>query len=426
MQVVVEKLSPVLLEFAVEVEAARVAVELDKAYKQLAKSAKIRGFRPGKAPRHVLAHMYGPRVVRDVAQRLVDETYQEALSKENVQAVSQPAIEVNELKDNEPLAYKARVEIIPTVENLVYEGFEVARPSTAVTPELLSEELEALRKANSTLEPPAAPRAAEKGDTATFDFELLVDGAVVADAGAKDFDAELGAGVVLPELENALLGKQVGETATTPFSFPAAHPNPALAGKDAVFQLVLKDIKVRVLPNLDDDFAKDLGDYATLDALKEALTADIKKRLEENAENALAEALVQELVKANPLVVPPALVRQQSQLTEQEVVSQARARGQQGGVTADMRARIAADSEVKVRAGLLMAEIAKREGLKIGDKELEEGIVELAQQTGKNPAKVRAEYRDAKKREMLIGMILENKVLDIVESKAKITDASAQ
>jgi len=425
MQVAVEKLSPVLLEFAIEVEAARVAGEIDKAYKQLAKTAKIRGFRPGKAPRHVLAHMYGPRVVRDVAQRLVDESYQEALAQQDVQAVSQPAIEVGELKENAPLAYKARVEIIPTVENLVYEGFEVKRESTAVTPELLNEELESLRRANSTLEPPAAARPAETGDTATFDFELSVDGVVIPDAGAKDFDAELGANVVLAELEQALLGKSVGETASAQITFPAGHPNPQLAGKNAVFQIVLKDIKVRVLPTLDDDFAKDLGDYATLDALKEAVTADVKKRLEESAENALAEVLVQELVKANPLVVPPALVRQQSQLTEQEVTSQARARGQQAGINADMRARIAADSEVKVRAGLLMAEIAKREGLKIGDKELEEGIQELALQTGKNPAKVRAEYRDAKRREMLIGMILENKVLDIVESKAKITDAAA-
>ena len=114
------------------------------------------------------------------------------------------------------------------------------------------------------------------------------------------------------------------------------------------------------------------------------------------------------------------MVTQQNGVTEQELLAQARARGQAGTLTAQMREQIAADSVVKVRAGLLMAEIAKREGIKIGDAEIEAGLAELAEQTGKNIAKLRAEYRDAKRREMLIGMILENKVLDIVESKANI------
>jgi trigger factor len=423
MQVAVEKLSSVLLELAIEVEGARVASEVDKAYKQLAKSAKIRGFRPGKAPRHILAHLYGPRVERDVVQRLVDETYETALSQQAVQAVSQPAIEAGELKENAPFTYKARVEIVPQVDNLVFEGFEVKRPSTEVTDALLAEELESLRLANSTLEPPREARPSQNGDTVTFDFEVSVDGVVISDAGAKDFDAELGKGVVIAELEAGLLGKNVGETASVAYTFPAGHPNAELRGKNSTFTVTVKEIKVRVLPELDDEFAKDMGEYANLDALKDAARSDVKKRLDEGAENALAEALVLELVKANPIEVPPALVRQQSQLTEQELTSQARSRGQQGSVTPDIRARIAQDSEVKVRAGLLMAEIAKRESLKIGDTEIEEGIQELAQQTGKNPAKVRAEYRDPKRREMLVGMILENKVLDIIQARAKISDS---
>ncbi len=421
MQVAAEKLSPVLLELAIEVEAGKVNEELAKAYSQLGKRAKIRGFRPGKAPRKVLAHLYGPRIQQDVAQRLVDQTYQDAIGQQKVQAVSQPRIEPSEVKDNQPFSYKARVEIVPEIESVNYDGFEVKRPSTKVTEEALNEQLEGLRRANSTLEPPKKKRGAKEGDMLTIDFEVLVDGEVVEGAGAKDFDVELGKNQLLPNIEQAVLEKKSGESATAEVAMGDAHPNLQLRGKTAQFKIEIKDLKERVLPDLDDEFAKDLGDFDGLAALREELSKDLEKRLIEQADNAVAEALVAKLVEANPIAIPPALVQQQNQLSEQEVLAQARARGQQvRGLPAELRESIQKDSETKVRAGLLMAEIAKKEALKIGDKEIEEGMTELAEQTGKNIAKIRAEYRDPKKREMLVGMILENKVLDIIQSKAKI------
>lgn len=424
MQVAVEKLSPVLLELAVSVDAERVSSEITKAYNQLSKSARIRGFRPGKAPRKVLAQLFGPRVERDVVQRLVDDTYEQALAGQNVQAVGQPAIEPDALKESEPFRYKARVEIVPEIPDLKYEGFEITKPSTKVTDAALASELEALRKANSTLEPVTDGRSAQSGDLVTIDFDLSVDGAVIEGAGASDLEVELGNAQLLPELEAALLGKKVGEESTAEVNMPDAHPDARLRGKTTTFAIKVKELKARVLPTLDDDFAKDLGEFETLEDVKKAVSSDLEKRLGEQAENAVAEAIVAELVKANPIEVPRSLVQQQNAITEQELLQQARARGQAGTLNAEVRQRIAADSEVKVRAGLLMAEIAKRENIKIGDKEIEEGLAELAAQSGKNVAKLRVEYREPKKREMLIGMILENKVLDIIESKSKITEAT--
>ncbi|HMJ14068.1 MAG TPA: trigger factor, partial [Polyangiaceae bacterium] len=186
----------------------------------------------------------------------------------------------------------------------------------------------------------------------------------------------------------------------------------------------LKELKERVLPEADDEFAKDVGEFETLAALKLDLKEKLTKQKKQESDNALAERLVMELVKANPIPVPPSLVERQMRLTEQEIVSRARTQGQSvSGVGDELRAQIQVDSETKVRAGLLMAEIAKRETIKIGDQEIEDGLKELAEDTGKNIAKLRAEYRDAKKREMLVGMILENKVLDIIEAKAKIEEA---
>jgi trigger factor len=182
-------------------------------------------------------------------------------------------------------------------------------------------------------------------------------------------------------------------------------------------------LKERVLPNADDEFAKDLGKFETLADLEKDLREKLEKQATEAAENALAEQLVVDLVKTNPIPVPPSLVERQMRITEQEILQRARTQGNQAtGLGDELREKVRADSEMKVAAGLLMAEVAKKEELKIGDAEIEKGLEELAEQTGKNVAKLRVEYREPQKREMLIGMILENKVLDIIQAKAKIEE----
>ncbi len=424
MQVNVQKLSPVLVEFDVEIDVGRVKSELDKAYTAVARTARVRGFRPGKAPRKVLAQMFGSRIAADVAQRLVDETFPQAVDEQKLQPVSSPDIEPQKVVETKPFAYKARFEVVPEIADLKWTELEAKRPKADVSDEMMTEELDKLRRANSTLEAPKEARPAKAGDTVTIDFAVESDGADVPDAGAQDFQVELGGGQLIAAIDEALVGKDVGAKADADVEMPEQHPHPALAGKKATFHITLKEIKERVLPDADDEFAKDLGEYDTLEDLKKDLKERLAKQQKEQSDNALAEQLVAELVKANPIPLPPSLVRRQMQITEQEVMGQARRQGQTGAQIGDeLRARIQADSEVKVRAGLLMAEIAKREGIQIGDPDLEEGLKELAEQSGKNIAKLRVEYRDAKKREMLIGMILENKVLDLIEAKAKIGDA---
>jgi len=423
MQVNVQRLSPVLVEFDVEVGVGRVTTELEKAYTQVARTAKVRGFRPGKAPRRVLTHLYGPRIAADVAQKLVDETFPQAVTDQKLQPVTSPAVEAQGVEENKPFSYKARVEVLPEITSVSYEGLGVKRAKVEVAQEAIDKELEAVRRAHSTLEPPKEPRAAAAGDTVRIDFVVSVDGEKIEDAGATDFQVELGAGTLLPQIEEAVLGKNTGETASAEVPMPAQHPHPKLKGKTASFAITLTDIKERVLPAADDEFAKDVGEFETLDALKE----DIKKKLEaqakEQSDNQLAEQLVLELVKANPVPVPPSLVERQMRLTEQEILTRARSQGQRvTGLGDELRGKLVEDSEIKVRAGLLMAEIAKKEGIQIGNEEIENGLKELAEQTGQNLAKLRVQYKDQQKREMLIGMILENKVLDIIEAKAKIEE----
>lgn len=424
MQVTVEKLSPVLVELAIEVDSNRVREELDRAYKDLAKNARVRGFRPGKAPRQVLTQVYGSRIRNDVARELVNTTYTQAVAKEGFQAVGEPSIEPSALTESKPFSYKARVEVLPKIESVKYDGLTIKRPSTEVTEAVLTAELDRLRIANSTLEPVKSGTGAESGNIVTLDLTVKVDGEELEDAAASDVDVELGQGNLMEDLEKAILGVVAGGSSEATVQMPDGHPHPKMRGKAAQFSVTVKEIKARVLPVVDDEFAKDLGDYGSLEELKKSLTGDLEKRLKEQADNTVAERIVAELVKANPIDVPPSLVQRQSQVTQRDLQTAASRRGQRFQLTEEIRAGIHTDSVVKVSAGLLMAEIAKAESISIGDAEIEEGLKELAEQTGKNIAKLRAEYRSQQQREMLVGMILENKVLDIIESKSQIETES--
>ncbi len=423
MQVSVEKISPVLVEFSVIIDAKVVTTAYEKAFRQASKSAKIKGFRPGKAPKNIVTRVFGPRVEAEVAQQLVDDTFPKAAAEKSMQPISRPSIEPERLSSGKDFSYKAKVEVLPEIAEVKYEGLEAKRPTSAVSDDDVQKELDAVRRANSTLEEPKTARPAKDGDVVTCDLKVEVAGEAVEDAGTTGLAIEIGAGRIFKELEDAAIGLEIGKSATAEIEMPKTHPHPALAGKKTQFVITATEMKERILPEEDDELAKDLGDFETLAELK----ADIRKGLEatqkDQAENVLAERLVTALVEANPIPLPPSLVAQQMQVSEREIVMRAQMQGQQvTGVGDEMRQQIKDDSESKVRAGLVMAEIAKKEKITIGPDQIEEGLKELAEQTGKNVAKLRAEYSEPRKREMLVGMILENKVLDLIEEKAKISD----
>jgi trigger factor len=423
MQITVEKLTPVLVEFQVQVPADRVKSEVDKAYASIQRTARVKGFRPGKAPRHVLAHLYGGKIHADVAQRLVDDTLNQALADKQVQPLSQPAIAPTELKPEEAFTYKARFEVRPDIGAVKWEGFEVKKPSTTVTDAMIDAEVASLRRQHSTLQAPEPERPARAADVATISFSLDVDGIPRNPEGQpQEIETEIGAGEVFKEIDDALVGANPGDHKDVEVTFSDRHQNPDFRGKKGIFHITLKDVRERILPDVDDEFAKDCGEDS-LEKLRASIAARLEKDLKQKASDNVAEQLVIELCKANTIPVPPSLVEQQAQMTERDLIATARRQGQRLDSTADLKARVRADAEMKVRAGLLMAEIAREKEVKVTEEDIEKGYVELAEQTGKNVAKIKAEYREAKKRETLIGMILEDKILDLVEAAAKVTEA---
>jgi trigger factor len=427
MQVSVQRISPVVMELQIEVPADLVKAEVDKAYVNLGKKAHIKGFRPGKAPRDVLTRLYGPQVSSDVANAIVNDTLPKALVEQNLTPVSQPNVEAD--KGVEPRApfstfsFKARFEVQPEITEVKFEGFELQRPKAEVPDAAIEEQLEGLRQRHSALKAPEPARVAKKGDVLTIDFALTIDGSEVKDGGGQGVQIELGSGQALPEIDAALDGKSVGDDASAEHTFPAEHPREDFRSKKGVFAIKVTDLKERVLPTLDDELAKDIG-FETLVALRADVHTKLEKAAKDRAETVVAEQIVEKLNELNPCDVPPSLVDQQARIMEQEVVMNARRMGQR--ITKEqaesLTAAIHKDAERKVRAGLLMAAIARKNEFKVTEEDLEKGLAELAEETGKNVAKLRVEYREKSKRDILIGMILEDKILDFIEAKSKITE----
>jgi trigger factor len=422
MQVQVARISPVVLELAIEIPADAVRVEVEKAYSTLQRKARVRGFRPGKAPRQVLAHLYGPQVASDVVNAIVNDTLPKALSEKNVTPINQPQVEAGKFEQESTFSYKARFEVQPDIAEVAYEGFDLVRPPEAATEASVDEQLELLRRQHAALKAPESSRAIQKGDTVTIDFTLSVEGKDVKDGGGQGLPLEVGSGQILPELDAALVGKNLDDKFEVEARFPDGHPNKDLAAKTGVLQVAVKDVKERILPSLDDEFAKDVGSFQTLVELRADIHTKLEKMLKDRAESALAEQIVDKLNEKNPLDVPPSLVEQQCRMMEMELLQSARRAGQR--VTQEdfqrVHGQVHADAEKKVRAGLLMGAIAKKLEVKVTDEDIQKGLEELSVETGKNVAKLRAEYNEPQRRQILVGMILEDKVLDVIEGKANI------
>jgi trigger factor len=423
-EVTVQRISPVVMELSVQIPADSVKAQVDKAYINLGKRAHVKGFRPGKAPRDVLSRLFGSQVANDVANAIVNDTLPKVLTEKNLTPVNQPAVEAGEAVDpKKAFSYKARFEVQPEIEEVKYEGLELFRPKVEVPDAEIDEQLEQLRQRNAALKAPEPARPAKAGDVVTIDFTLSVDGSEVKDGGGQGVQLELGAGQALPEIDAALLGKSTGDKVTAEHAFPAEHPREDFRGKKGVFAITIADLKERVPPALDDELAKDIG-FDTLVALRADVHSKLEKAFKDRSETVVAEQIVAKLNELNACEVPPSLVEQQSRIMEQELVMQARRAGQRftKEQAEALHRAIYADAERKVRAGLLMAAIAKKNEFKVTEEDLEKGMQELAAETGKNVAKLRVEYREKSKRDILVGMILEDKILEFIESKSKIVE----
>lgn len=422
MQSEVTEIDPVTVEVAVEVPWNRVKKGLDAGYGQLQKNVRVRGFRPGKAPRNVLVQLYGKQVRSEVIANLVEEGLLEAVRSHELAVVASPEVRsLPDISKGEPLAFKAKIEVRPKVDSIESEGLKVSRTSSEVPDEEVAAEIERLREGQADIVTPDEPRPAKAGDLLTISYTVEIDGEAKDEMAASDRDVELGTERLLPEFDEGLMGKSVGDEVEIRIAYDDETPNPDLKGKRALFKVTVTNLREKLLPELDDELAKDLGEYETLDELRAKTREKLEKAAADRAKSALREQVIEQLVLANPIPVPPSLITQQEQAMRQELafLMQMAGGNLDLGGPEEMRER----AEKKVRAAVLMGELARQQDINVDPEEIDAKLIEIAEETGKHIAKVRVEYA-GERRESLANKLLEDKLLDFLLTRATVTDAS--
>jgi trigger factor len=421
MQSQVSEISPVLVEVKVDVPWSHVEKHLDAEFKKVGRTAKVRGFRPGKAPLGVIKKVYGPQVEAEVASQLIQEGLNHAVDEHGIHLVARPELEdFSKLASGETFSFRAKMEVRPKIETVDVEGIEIYRDLDSVEDEQIDAELERLRVHHSDLEAPDPMRPAKEGDQLIVDYKITIDGEPADDLSAEESEANLGQDTLLPELEAGLMGLSPGQTKVIEMTFPEDHQNPRFQGKKIAFHTTVKELRERVLPALDDDFAKDCGDFETLDALK----ADIRKKLEESAtkrsEASIKDQLIQAVVDKNDIPVPPTMLEEQKRMMLYEVFQLSQMLGQPPDFDALM-AQAEARAPRRVQAGLLLHALARQENIEIAESDFDAKLAELAESTGKHIAKLRAEYRE-ERRAQLENELLESRIIGFLREKASVVE----
>ncbi len=430
MKIQVDAVSPIEKKVTIEVQPERVAAELSRAYDRLGRRVKLRGFRPGKAPRKVLERNFREEVEREVLEHIVADTFGEAVREHSIDAVAPPNVQVAEpgLAAGQALRYTARVEVKPVLSPKDYRGLEVTRRPPEVTDQMVSDELSRLQASLARLVPVEGRFEAQEGDYAVVDHE--------GTAGGQPFEGGKGQGVTVQvrpgELHEgnapALAGKRLGETVEVDSAFPPDYRVEALRGKVARFQLTLRGLKTRQVPSLDDALAKEVGlpGVETLEGLRARIRQDLEKREKRRADSDLHDALVKAALARNDFEVPPSLVER---AIDSMLEGTAERFARQG---VDLRrldldvARLRADLReaalLQVKGALLLEAIADAEKIEAGDEDVEAEIARLAEEMGVPPAKLQAQVRSGDARAALRSKLREDKALAFLTSAANLKE----
>jgi trigger factor len=419
--------SPVLHALEVEVDAARVERAFARAYKELAKRVQVRGFRPGKAPRSVLERLYGASVAEQIEHALVAETLPGALQQAGLEPVTEPAIDASPPRADAAFRYTARVEVKPELSLCDTRGLPATRPRVQVSDQDVEREFEALRvRSAPVIEEPEGTTVAA-GHVLAIDFVGRVDGKPFQGGSGRGVEFEMGSGRFLPEFERQLLGAAVGEDREIQVQFPEDYGSRELAGKQGLFSVHVVAIKRRQLPELDDEFAKDQGDFESLDELRERIRTDLTTARMSWANAEVRRTLMDSLIERTPFELPPGLVARQ--LDRQLSAARRRLEGSlpEQALEAQMerwKEEWRGRAEREVREMLLLEAVAKAEGITAEDEEVEARIEGMAHAQGITPAALRQALGEGDLRGALRAQIVDEKALDLLSREAKVEETT--
>lgn len=404
----------------VAVPAQRVTSEVETRLKQLTRTARLKGFRPGKAPYSVIQKQYGDQVRNEVLSDLIRSSYAEAVNQEKLNPAGGPRIEPVAVQPGDDLKYTATFEVLPEVRLNPVEALSIERPTATVEESDIDAMIESMRKQRPVFND--VDRPAQETDRVTIDYTVKVgdDGTPFPGGDGKDVNFIIGAKRVMTELEDAVKGAKAGDARTAKVDFPAEYPNKDLAGKQAAFELTVKQVEEQVLPEVNDEFMAAFGvKEGGVDALRTEVRQSMTRELEDLVRNRVRSQVLEGLYTANPLDVPKALVDEQIQQLQMDMARRA-------NITDASKLPPASTFEENARRrvvlGLLMGEVVKTENLKVDRERVQNRLSDVAG-AYPNPEEVRRAYlQNADAMRQIESAVLEDQVVDWVVGRAKITD----
>ncbi|MDZ7641031.1 MAG: trigger factor [Desulfurivibrio sp.] len=429
MQVSVEDVSNLTKRLEVTLPSEAVAKELEAAYQKLKGEVDLKGFRKGKVPRKVLEKNYGQKVQYDVADRLIQESYFDALEQVAIDAVVHPEIREHRFDDNGGFFYQAEVDVRPDFEVGEYKGIEVEVPELKVSEEAIEAELTKLRRELAPLRN-VEERGVAEGDAAVIDFVAYDQGELMKHVGGNDFSVDVGSGQIGPEFESKLVGLTAGEDSTAVIDFPAGFANPMLAGKSIEFRITVKEVKERVLPELDDEFAQDAGkQFSTLEELREHLRQQLLRDLEDKRRGDLVDRVMSRILENHQFEVPPRLVAHEIDSMIKELENNLQNQGlslEAAGVDRDsLVEKYREAAEKRVRGDFLLKKIADLEEIKVADEDINKGFQRIADQYHMPVDEVKKYFHSRNELMPFMHELLTEKILDFLVDAATIKEVPA-
>lgn len=421
------------VKLTIEVASELFEDGMKKSYQKNVKYINVPGFRKGKAPRKMIEKMYGPAVFyEDAVNFIIPDAYDEAVKEADIHPVSQPEIDIVTIGEaDKPFVFTAEVFTKPEVKLGTYKGVEIEKVENKVTDADVDAEVASMREKNSRMVT-VEDRAAENGDITTIDFEGFCDGVAFEGGKGTDYELTLGSGTFIPGFEEQIVGKKIGEEFDVNVKFPDEYHSEELKGKDAVFKVTLKGIKVKELPTLDDEFAKDVSEFDTLDALKEDIKAKLTKEAENKTKAEIENRALEAAVEGAEIDLPECMVDNQVEKMLEDYAYRLKSQGidmkmylQYTQMTEDqLKEQMKPSAKQQVLGSLVLEKIAELEKLEATDEDIEKEFDKIAETYKMEKDKIRelmGANIDAMKQD-----IVTNKALDVLAENAKQTKKKAE
>ena len=427
MSVQVEKLEKNMAKLTIEVDAAQFEDAMKKAFNKNKNKFNIPGFRKGKAPRAMIEKMYGEGIFyEDAADEAINATCMQAMDESGLEIVSRPEVAVEQIGKDKPFIYTALVAVRPEVILGEYKGIEVEKADASVTAEDVEAELKKVQEQNARLLN-VEDRPVADGDKTVIDFEGFVDGKPFDGGKAEDYDLTIGSHSFIDTFEEQLIGRNIGEECEVNVTFPEEYHAPELAGKPATFKVTVKEIKVKELPALDDEFAGEVSEFETMDEYKRDIEAKILERKQKEAATENENRVVDKVAANASLEIPDKMVESQIDNMVQDTARRMQGQGlsmdmymKYTGMTMDsMRDQMRPQALKRIQTRLVLEEVVKAENIQVPDERLDEEIAKMAAAYQMESDKLKEYMSDRDKEQMKEDLAVQEAV-DFLVAEAKL------